>query len=548
MTGRAPAWLPVSLLFLLLTVAATWPQTVHPAGIPAHRDAWLNLWRLAWIAHALPGDPSHVFDANIYYPARLTLAYSDATLLQGVLAAPFLWLGAATPYMHTALVLGSFLFAGLSAWALVRRLTGSDGAAILSGMVFAFAPYRFDHYMHLELLWTGWMPLTLLALHSAIERQSIRGGLAAGLLLAAQALSCIYYSVMFATAVIPLALVLAAGLPPVRLRRVAIAAGGGTLLAAVVLSAYVAPYRQAREVVGERSEGEAQLYSAGPKHYLAATPDNWLYGRFAETLGRPEKRLFPGAIALVLTVVAIWPPLTRRTVAYTAALLVAVDLSFGPNGVTYEWLREHVFAYRGLRVPARAGAVSLLMFAVLAGVGWARCERAVQTRTAGRGRVVALVLLALAALEYATVPRALIAAPIEAAPVYSWLANPTEPGAVVEFPLPDEHALPGHDAEFMYQSTFHWRPLVNGYSGHVPDAYIQWLRGMKSFPGRAAVEQLRRGGVRYVVVHERLCGSEAYRTITTGLDASAGVSRRAAFGGAGDEVAVYSVDPSTVHD
>ena len=41
----------------------------------------------------------------------------------------------------------------------------------------------------------------------------------------------------------------------------------------------------------------------------------------------------------------------------------------------------------------------------------------------------------------------------------------------------------------------HRLPLVNGYSGNVPDSYIQWLRGMKSFPGQAAIEQVTAGDV-----------------------------------------------------
>lgn len=84
-------------LFALLTIALTLPQILHPAGVLPHGDSWFNLWRLAWIAHQLPRDPLHLFDANIHYPARGTLAYSDAVLLQGLLGAPFHWLGFPRP-------------------------------------------------------------------------------------------------------------------------------------------------------------------------------------------------------------------------------------------------------------------------------------------------------------------------------------------------------------------------------------------------------------------------------------------------------------------
>lgn len=541
------AWLRVTILFSAMTAVATWPQILQPAGIPDHRDAWLNMWRIAWVAHQLPRDPSHLFDANIHHPERGTLAYSDATLVQGVLASPLLWSGVPTPYVHTTLVLASFVFAGVSAWALVRRLTGSGPAGIAAGMVFAFTPYRFDHYMHLELLWTGWMPLTLLALHGAIERRTIGMGVATGLLFSAQALSCIYYGVSFGTVLTAFTLVLIVGRPWPEIRRVAGVLACGAVIAVTLLAAYLTPYRAARFVVGERAEGEALIYSAGPKHYLASTPQNLLYGRFAERLGRPEKRLFPGIIALALAGVAIWPPLTRKRVAFLAGLLLAMDLSFGPNGLTYGWLREFVLPYRGLRAPARAGGVSLLMIAVLAGCGWARLEQSGRWRGVGTRAMAAAVVLAALALEYVAVPQTLIAAPTAPSPVYEWLARQTDAGAVIELPMPDEHALPGHDAEFMYASTFHWRRLVNGYSGNVPSSYVEVLREMRTFPSDSGMGLIRRMGVRYVVVHERLYGPIRYRQVTGALDARSDVRKQETFGHAGEEVTVYS-PTAAVHD
>lgn len=537
------AWLRVTVLFSAVTVVATWPQIIQPAGIPDHRDAWLNMWRIAWIAHQLPRDPVHLFDANIHHPERGTLAYSDATLAQGLIASPSLWAGVPTPYIHTALVLVSFVFAGVSAWALVRRLAGSSVAGLAAGIVFAFTPYRFDHYMHLELLWTGWMPLTLLALHEAVDRGSFKMGVATGLLFVAQVLSCIYYGVFFGTILVVFATVLIAGRSRSEMRRTVLSLTCGAIVAGGLLVAYLAPYRAARGSVGERSQEEALIYSAGPKHYLAATPEHLLYGRLADRFGRPEKRLFPGLIALLLAGIAMWPPWTRTRLAYAVALLFAIDLSFGPQGLTYTWLREYLFPYRGLRAPARAGGISLLMIAVLAGFGWARLE---QKRWLSN-RIVVVTLLGALALEYVAIPRTLVAAPTVSSPVSAWLTQQTDRGAVIELPLPDEHALPGHDAEFMYQSTFHWRPIVNGYSGNVPWSYVDVLREMRSFPSDRAMSLLRRIGVRYVVVHERFYEPAPYREVIEAVGARPDVIKQQTFGQAGDEVTVYSL-ASGVHD
>jgi hypothetical protein len=359
-------------------------------------------------------------------------------------------------------------------------------------------------------------------------------------------LSCIYYSVFFVSVMIPMALVLGSGLPRPAMRRAMIALGVGGLLAALLILPYLAPYRAVRTSLGDRSEGEATLYSAGPVHYLSSTPDNLIYGRFADRTGRPEKRLFPGAVALLLTAVALWPPLDRRRIAYAIALLLAVDLSFGPSGLTFGWLREHVLPFRGLRAPARAGGVALLMFAALAGVGWARLEGSRRLRASAHVRALSIVVLCVMAVEYAERPMRFIRAPTQPSAVYQWLAAHAG-GVVAEFPMPEEHALPLHDAEFAYASTFHWHPLVNGYSGNVPASYVELLRAVHPFPSDRALERLRGAGVRYITVHEQLFGAEAYASATAVLDQHADLRRHGPFGEAGDRSTIYEFSAVT-HD
>jgi hypothetical protein len=527
----------ILFLFTCATVVFTWPQVIQLTSVPPHRDAWFSMWRIAWIAHQLHADPVHLFDANIYYPMPGTFAYSDGTLLQGVLATPLLWAAWPTPVVYNLLVLGSFVFAGVSAWLLIVRLTGSTAAGIGAGLVFAFVPYRFDHYMHLELLWAGWMPLVLLALHRATAAGGLRSGIGLGLLFAAQVLSCIYYGVFLATVLPVIGVILSLGLRPGHLVRVGRSLGLAALVAAPILWLYMQPYAAAASQVGDRGLGEVQVHSAGPTHYFSATPDNLAYG-WTSAFGRHEKRLFPGLAPALLVLVALWPPLDRVRVAYLAALIVAVDLSFGANGVLFGWLRDHTAPYRGLRVPARAAQVSLLMLSALAGFGFARTESWWLSRRLVGSRAVVTIALLIVALELAAVPQQLVAAPTSPAPVYRWLASRPD-GAVVEFPLPDEHALPLHDAEFMYASTFHWRPLLNGYSGNVPWSYVRLLRSQKSFPSRDAIESLRAAGARYVILHEPVLGAAEYRRMINALTAYSDLQRHGPFADGEGEAMAY---------
>ncbi len=76
-----------------------------------------------------------------------------------------------------------------------------------------------------------------------------------------------------------------------------------------------------------------------------------------------------------------------------------------------------------------------------------------------------------------------------------------EPGPIAELPLPQPDTLPGWDPYFQAWSVWHWRPLLNGYSGFYSAEYLQALRDLKDFPDRRAIATLRERNIRYVIVH-----------------------------------------------
>src|SRR5215211_6220476 len=81
---------------LLLAVAHTWPLALHPGrySLNDNADAELNTWILAWVQHQLPRDPLHLFDANIFYPAKGSLAFSEPLIVPAVMGGPLAWAGA----------------------------------------------------------------------------------------------------------------------------------------------------------------------------------------------------------------------------------------------------------------------------------------------------------------------------------------------------------------------------------------------------------------------------------------------------------------------
>ena len=77
--GRRSRATAALALFVLLAVVHTWPLASAPGrlGRNGQADTQLNAWTLAWVAHQIVRDPVHLFDANIFYPERHALAFSE---------------------------------------------------------------------------------------------------------------------------------------------------------------------------------------------------------------------------------------------------------------------------------------------------------------------------------------------------------------------------------------------------------------------------------------------------------------------------------------
>src|SRR5262245_5069187 len=290
----------------------TWPQVlVLKTHALDHQDVFFNMWRLRWIAHALSTSPSDLFNGNIFEPERGVLAYSDAMLVEGVLAAPLLWAGMPPVLVHNLMLLAPIVASAVGIFVLARHLTGSTAGALVAGVIFAFAPYRFEHYMHMELQWTVWSPWALWALQRTIETGSIRFGLLTGLFLALQMASSVYYGIFLFMLIAVVALVQLITLRGRHLMRTARALLLGALLAASVAAVYSLPYSAASARVGTRSTNEVKTFSARPRDYRVATPTNVLYG--SPYAGAPERRLSPGLLPPILALLGLL--LVRPTIA-----------------------------------------------------------------------------------------------------------------------------------------------------------------------------------------------------------------------------------------
>src|SRR6202158_3056116 len=116
----------VSLGFGASTLALMGQVAFHLGTVARidNGDGRFSIWNVAWVARTLVVDPLHVFDANIFYPHRWTLAYSESNLGAGILAIPAYW-ATGNPYAaHNAAFLLSFVLSATGTSYLVRYLDG----------------------------------------------------------------------------------------------------------------------------------------------------------------------------------------------------------------------------------------------------------------------------------------------------------------------------------------------------------------------------------------------------------------------------------------
>jgi hypothetical protein len=513
-TARAMAGACLAAVFLACMM--TFPLIAAPGrlGRTTTMDGLYSIWNVAWVARTLVTRPLTLFDANIFYPHRNTLAYSEANVVAGVVGIPA-WVLTHNAYAaHSSAVLFAFASTFIGMWLLARHLSGSHPSALVAAILFAFCPYFYAHTAHIQLLMAGGIPVSMLALHRLADAPSAQRGLELGGVLGAQALACAYYGIfaglMVGYSVLFLAISRRLWTSAAYWLSVACAAAVATL---VVLPFFV-HYMELQRTSGfARSLDDAARYAATWQSYLASPAHaHKPILLLARTLGwRLGEVLFPGALLVVLGTVGLAAaakggrsePRCRETLALYGSLgLLAFWASFGPAAGLYTLLYRLVPLFTFLRAPSRFGLLVVLVLSVFASLG-------LRTLLA-RGRHAAALAggaAILAVLELNVVPfpweRALAVSTN-----YTLLASMPR-GVVAEFPFYGERmAYPLH-AQYMVFSTSHWMPLVNGYSDYIPPDFREAAFVLDSFPSNDTFAVLQKHRVRYVGIHWDMYGPRA---------------------------------------
>jgi hypothetical protein len=329
------------------------------------------------------------------------------------------------------------------------------------------------------------------------------------------------------------------------------------LCCALILVPFVLPYFQVQQELGfERTLADNEPFSASLKQYLAVPPHSVVHGRWLPSDdtpfagGYPVDALFPGLVALGLSLWGLIRGRGRTRWFFLLLLLASFVLSLGPSlyvapgkpaeldlTLPYAWLYAIIPGFKALRAPVRFDALVMLSLSVLAGYGVATLRRA----------WIPALLVGLVVVESLTWP----AAKTEPVPVgdqvpavYRWLAGqPTR--AILELPM--AFTSGGPQLEYQYFSTYHWHTTPDGYSGFVPAKHGQIVYEMESFPSERSIRLLQALEVRYVVIHTDRYPAEQWQQTEKDLGQAEDLSLIEIFGTDQIyEVAPHTFDPANL--
>jgi hypothetical protein len=295
------------LFFLAATVVFTWPVAPRAgSGLADLWDAKLNAWILHWDFHQTFRDPIHLYDANIFYPSRYALAFSENLFGAALFGFPLYAAGASTLLAYNLVFLLGMLLSAMAAWALARDVTGDPVASVAAGLVYAFCPWRIAQIPHIQFQWGAFLALALLFLLRYLDGGRRRDVVLFGVCFVWNALCNVHYA-LFSGFLI--AVVLAhEGLVS---RTVAYRSRLGGVFAALAVAGlllvpFFTPYALASKLYGmERGIEEIGVFSAVPTDFLTAGGQNRLYAPLTEKWAKAEGELFPGLAPVALAVLAL---------------------------------------------------------------------------------------------------------------------------------------------------------------------------------------------------------------------------------------------------
>jgi hypothetical protein len=528
-TTKSCRWqtlLSTGVVYALAVVLMTLPASCQLSSklIGNNVDNWIFYWNNWWIERAIAEGRSWFECPYIFYPHGINLVTHSHSFLNSLLAIAIKPLAGPMAAYNLVLLLGLWVGA-MGMFLLAHEMTGRTLPALLSGFVFAFAPYHLSQALaHPHLGSIHWWPFYILFLRRTIQGHQVVNALWAGLFAALTLWSGLQLAVLLAlwTALYVGWHVLLRRATPRSLGLIALACVAALALSVPLLIPVARESRRLAEIAkfneGTLSQTDLLAYLLPPTYHPLLGPHTGKgYERFVTNqVAMP----YLGYTVVGLTLAAL---LTRRkeSAFWAISSMIWIVLAAGStlrlNGTLYTGiplpyrLVGQLFPISTIRAPDRFNLLVVPSLAVLAGLGAAYLA---QKR---RWLLVPLSLLII--FEYVCVP-----VPtwdmLPSSAFFEQMAQEETLYGIVDYPM-------GYTSSklCLYYQTLHGKPIVEGHiSRYTADDYafiasnslLRTLYQVAERPVRLpedtftgdplrlgpALQELRASGVRYILLHK----------------------------------------------
>jgi hypothetical protein len=500
-------------------------------------DSLLVVFIVGWQNHALFTDPFDMYQAPLFYPFDKSLLLSEQLLGGSVLGLPA-WLATDNAVLASnVMLLATFPIAAFGMYLLVRDVTGSRLAGFVAGLAFAYTPYRLSMLWAPHVLLVIWIPYALLHLRRFVLHQKMTNALLFALFVAVQVASSGHGALIIAS-VLPIVTIVVLAFRPSLLKQARTWIGAGVAAIVIALAAlpFVLPYQQLYEENPEfvRDPKEVAYYSAGPLGLVTAPANNRLWHETLD-VGRGvvaewEKWLFPGFIVPSLAffggIIVLLRGPDRDGRLWGAVFIVlglfGLLMSIGTSSRLdrpFGLFARYAPGFDRIRVAGRFSVIASLGMAGLCGIAVSYWGALLKNNVKRARLSIAPALLVAPLILFEAWPITFNPTPVpKTPPVYEWLSSqPSTP--VLELPTGQpvgagvQAPTLQREARYLLFLTEHWRPILNGYGGNLPDSYVVMVYQVQDFPDETSIDYLRSKKVRYVIVHRELLAGTPWEDV-----------------------------------
>ncbi|OGS21920.1 MAG: hypothetical protein A3J83_03335 [Elusimicrobia bacterium RIFOXYA2_FULL_40_6] len=297
------------LIFAVVTLIMTYPAALNmKKHIPGDLgDPLYVTWALSWNTDKIYDGFKDYWDANIFYPNKLTLAYSENVLGIALAGLPVMLLTNNVVLSYNIMFLLAFILSGFGVYLLTKHLTGSFWGSIIAGIIFSFAPYRFGYLGQLPVLTAQWVPFGFLYLHKYFKGFKSKHLVLFVFFFIIQWLSCLYNGIFMTVFVVLFMLYYGIRNGSIKIKYL-LMASMTLLFVLIFLIIFMHPYSEVKKQYGfKRSAYEAEYYSLHVESYLALPQLNKMHGIWT------KGGVSAGFVGLLLAIIGFWPGIKLNT-------------------------------------------------------------------------------------------------------------------------------------------------------------------------------------------------------------------------------------------